>query len=234
MRIDEITTNEMKEIIKKDPLMILPIGATEAHGVHLPLGTDTFQAARAADDIAERMENVLIAPALPYGIHSSMKNLAGTINITFDSMRSFVYDILRSFVRHGIRKILIISGHAASSHMTAITEACRNVVSEHDVKIMLVSDYDIAESCSDFRFEGDGHGGLAETSRMLAINPDIVKDERPIGKFVNANGIVLADASSCIPDGIVGDTTNASAILGREMNDYIAGTLIRMIGKELK
>ncbi|MCL2785758.1 MAG: creatininase family protein [Methanomassiliicoccaceae archaeon] len=232
--MDEITTNEMREIIKMDPLVILPIGATEAHGIHLPLGTDTFQAARVADDMAERMDNVLIAPALPYGIHSSMRNLAGTINITFDSMRSFVRDILDSFARHGIRRILIVSGHAASSHMTAITEACRSVVSEHDVKIMFVSDYRIVEEREDFRFEGDGHGGVIETSRMLAIDPDIVGSERPKGVFIDSDCVVLRDASSCMPDGIAGDTSKASAELGERMNNYIVETLIGMVEREMR
>jgi len=228
MRMDRLTTKELKDIIRNDPLVILPIGATEAHGIHLPLGTDTFQAEHVANEMSCRAENILVAPTLPYGIHSSMKGIAGTINITFDSMRSFVTDILRSLVGHGMGRILIISGHAASSHMTAVTEACRSVVSEHDVKIMFVSDFYVAQGCSEFRFDGDGHGGVLETSRMLAIDPSIVKKDRPKGEFIDAGGIILRDGSVCMPEGIAGDTSKASAELGERMNNYIVDTLIRM------
>jgi creatinine amidohydrolase len=234
MRIDRITSDEFRKAVLKDPLLIFPIGATEAHGTHLPLGTDTFQPEHIADAMAERMGNVLIAPALPYGNHSSLKGVAGTINVTFDSLRSVVLDILDSLIGHGISRILVISGHAGTSHMAAITEACRSIVSKHDVKIMFVSDYEIAGTCEEFRYDHDGHGGMVETSRMLAISPDAVRKKRPKGRFVSAGSMVLKDASSCIPDGIIGNAKDASAELGRRMNNYIVDTLIRMAERDLK
>jgi creatinine amidohydrolase len=232
MRIDRITTNDFEKIVAKKPLLILPIGATEAHGIHLPLGTDTFQAESVTNAIAGKISNVLVAPTLPYGNHSSLKDIPGTINLTFDTLRSVIIDILESFIDHGIKRILIISGHAGTSHMAAVTEACRDIVSEYNVKLMFISDYFIG--ASEFRYDGDGHGGIMETSRMLAIDPDTVKKERPKGKFIHANGVILRDASSCIPDGIIGDTKDASADLGKKMNDHIVDTLIRMIERDLK
>ena len=232
MRMDRMTTDGFEKAVAKKPLAILPIGATEAHGIHLPLGTDTFQAEYIADALSKRMKNVLVAPTLPYGNHSSLKDVAGTINITFDSLRSVVTDVLESLIGHGIKRILVISGHAGSSHMAAVTEACRDIVSEYNVKLMFVCDYAIASS--EFAYDNDGHGGMVETSRMLAIDPDSVGKDRPKGKFVNANFVVLRDASLCIPDGIVGDTKDASAALGAKMNDYIVDTLIRMIERDLK
>jgi creatinine amidohydrolase len=230
--MDRITTNDFEKIVAKKPLLILPMGATEAHGVHLPLGTDTFQAEFVANAIAEKIGNVLVAPTLPYGNHSSLKDIPGTINISFDTLRSIVMDILESFIDHGIKRILVISGHAGTSHMAAITEACRDIVSEYNVKLMFISDYYIG--ASEFRYDGDGHGGMLETSRILSIYPDTVKKERPKGKFVHANGMILRDASSCIPDGIVGDTREASAEIGKKMNDHIVDTLIRMIERDLR
>jgi len=232
MRLDSITTDELDALVQKKPLLIFPIGATEAHGAHLPLGTDTFQAEYVADALSKKVKNAIVAPTLPYGNHSSLKDIAGTINITFDSLRSIVYDILESFIGHGIKKILVISGHAGSSHVTAITEACRDIVSEHNVKLMFVSDYVLC--ASEFKYEGDGHGGKLETSRMLSISPEKVRKERPKGKFVDAGGMILQDASSCIPDGIVGDTKDANAELGKKMNDYIVASLISMLERDMK
>ncbi|MCL2143059.1 MAG: creatininase family protein [Methanomassiliicoccaceae archaeon] len=234
MRIDSITADDFKKAVSKNALVILPIGATEAHGAHLPLGTDTFQPEHIAREISERMDNVLIAPALPYGNHSSMKNVPGTISVTFDSLRSVVHDILDSLIWHGVTRILVISGHCGTSHMAAVTEACRAIVMEHDVRIMLISDYEVMRTYDPFCYDGDGHGGLAETSRMLDICPDIVNNERPRGRFVDASGMVLRDASQCMPDGVEGDTADASAVLGEEMNNYITDTVIRMIERDLK
>ena len=231
--MERITSPEFGRIAANNPLVIIPIGATESHGIHLPLGTDTFQAEYVANEIDKRMDNVLVAPTLPYGNHSSLKNVPGTINVSFDPLRSFVADVLFSFISHGIKRILLITGHAGTSHMAAVTEACRDVVSEKNVKIMFVSDYMVAEENEEFRFEGDGHGGVIETSRMLDIDSYIVKKERPAGKFVDASGLVLRDASSCIPEGIVGDTKKANAALGRRINDHIADELIRRIEEVL-
>jgi creatinine amidohydrolase len=231
MRIDKITSAEFGSRVKKDPLLILPLGATEAHGIHLPLGTDTFQSEYIADGISKRKDNVLVAPVLPYGNHSSLKNIPGTVNITFDSLRSFVTDILRSFIGHGISRILVLSGHAGMSHTTAVTEACRTVVSEHDVKLMFLTDHSIA--ASEYACKGDGHGGLIETARMLAIDPCSVGKERPAGRFIDAKGMVLKDASPCMPDGIVGDTGGASSELGTEMNNFIISKIIGMMEDEM-
>jgi creatinine amidohydrolase len=234
MRIDTITSDEFEKIVSKGHLVILPIGATEAHGTHLPLGTDTFQAEHVAAAISKKMKNVLVAPTLAYGNHSSLKNVPGTVSITFDTLRSIVCDILDSLIGHGVSKILIISGHAGTTHMTAITEACRDIVSEYKVKIMFVSDFDIVQRSEKFRYDGDGHGGMIETSRMLAISPDAVRKNRPRGKFVHADGVILRDASSCIPDGIIGDTKGASPEIGADMNEYIVNTLIGMAERGLK
>ncbi|MCL1984137.1 MAG: creatininase family protein [Methanomassiliicoccaceae archaeon] len=231
--MDRITSPEFESTAANGPLVILPIGATESHGIHLPLGTDTFQAEYVAGEIEKRMNNVIVAPTLPYGNHSSLKNVPGTVNVSFDALRSFMSDVLISLASHGIKRMLIITGHAGTSHMAAVTEACRDVVSRKDVKIMFVSDYIIAAECEEFRFEGDGHGGIIETSRMLDIGPAIVKKERPSGKFADSSGIILKDASSCIPDGIVGDTSKADAELGEKINNYIVGELIRRINEVL-
>jgi creatinine amidohydrolase/Fe(II)-dependent formamide hydrolase-like protein len=60
---------------------------------------------------------------------------------------------------------------------------------------------------------------MIETSRMLAIDPETVGKKRPKGKFVDARGMILRDASVCIPDGMIGDTKDASAELGDKMNN---------------
>lgn len=232
MRIDEITSNEFEEIVKRDPVIILPIGATESHGPHLPLGTDTFQPEYIASVLSERFpERILVAPTLPYGLHSTTRDVPGTIDITFDALRAVVTDILDSMVRQRIRHIVVISGHAGGSHMAALTEACRRTAEGcADLDIMLFSDFYIAEDCdvAEGR-DGDGHAGFLETSRMLHIRSDLVRDIRPSGSYVDVGYKVLGDPRGKMPQGIVGDTADASAEYGERINEHIIREIERML-----
>jgi len=89
LHIEEMTTTELKKEIDRNPVVILPVGATEAHGPHLPLGTDSFQPEAVADMLASRIGG-LVAPPIKYGHHSSTRNMVGTIGISFDTLRALV------------------------------------------------------------------------------------------------------------------------------------------------
>ncbi|MFA6710877.1 MAG: creatininase family protein [Candidatus Methanomethylophilaceae archaeon] len=235
MRIDEMTTEEFRRAMTSDTTVILPLGATEAHGVHLPLGTDTYQPEYIAMEVAKRMDNVLVAPTMPYGQHSSTRNMAGTVSLTFDTLRSFIKDILLSLIANGAKRIVIISGHAGTSHICAVTEGCREIVADKDVQIMFFSDYFIAEEHEKCRsLKNDGHAGMLETSRMMDIRPDLVNDMRPIGTYKEHGFLVLRDGSRCFPDGMAGNTTDSSAEFGNEINRFIIDSIIRMIGSDFE
>ncbi|NLN71342.1 MAG: creatininase family protein [Thermoplasmatales archaeon] len=231
MRIDEMTSEDFREAVIKGATVILPLGATEAHGPHLPLGTDTFQPEYVAERVAEMNDNVLVAPVMPYGQHSSMRNVAGTIGISFDTLRAFVTDVLNYLIADGIRRIVIISGHAGTSHMCAITEACRAVVGRRDVRIAFFSDYDIASEMTNV--ENDGHGGLVETSRILDIRPDLVRGARPVGTYKSHGHLVLRDGSVCFPEGMAGDTRDSTPEFGKEINDYVVRAVSEIIREDL-
>jgi len=234
MRIDEMTSTEFAEAVERDPVVILPIGATEAHGPHLPLGTDAFQPEAIADAVAERV-NGLVAPAIRYGQHSSTRNLPGTIGITSFTLRSLIIDILESLHRNGIRKIVIISGHSGSVHMAMIKDACEDVVRRYQMDVVFLADYDIGKGLQEEigAGPGDGHGGMMETSRIMALRPDLVPKNRTKGEFVSAGYTVLSDPESCYPQGFVGDATNATAQAGKRLNDYITDALTELIRKDL-
>jgi len=234
MRIEEMTSIEFAEAVERDPVVILPIGATEAHGPHLPLGTDAFQPEAIADAVAERV-NGLVAPAIKYGQHSSTRNLPGTIGITSSTLRSMIVDILESLHRNGIRKIVIVSGHSGSVHMAMIKDACEDVVRRYQMDVVFLADYDIGKGLQEEIDAGpdDGHGGMMETSRIMAIRPDLVSKNRTKGEFVSAGYAVLSDPERCYPQGFVGDAAKANAQAGKRLNDYITDALTDLIRKDL-
>jgi len=213
--------------MKKKPVIILPVGATEAHGPHLPLDTDSLQPESIADALAERIKG-LVAPPIRYGQHSSTRNMPGTLSIRFETLRDLIYDVLSSLVRNGADKIIVLSGHAGSVHMAALKLACERVVKESDVSLMLLADYDLAKE-SVAGESGDGHGGLVETSRVLAVDEKSVKRVRKKGRFIDKRYMVVRDPETCYPDGFVGNAPGATAGLGRRINDHVVDRLVDLV-----
>ncbi len=231
MYLDELTMLEFKEKVNDSTVVILPLGAVEEHGSHLPLCTDSIQPEHVAQKVAERT-GALIAPPIRYGFCSSTRNFPGTITISFDTLRSLVYDILSEFARNEIKNMVVLSGHAGSAHMAALRLAANKVVNEHDVNIMVLSDYDIA-----YELLGkdatvppdDGHSGLIETSRVMAIREELVKGEGVLGKNRPPKFMVVKDPEKHFPSGVMGDPRNASKEKGKEINDYIVGELVKLV-----
>jgi creatinine amidohydrolase len=231
MYLDEMTMPEFEEKVKQNPVVILPLGAIEEHGPHLPLCTDSIQPEYVAQKVAERT-GALIAPPIRYGFCSSTKNFPGTITISFDTLRALIYDILTEFVRNGIKNIVVLSGHAGRVHMAALRLAAQDIVEESDVNVMVLSDYDIAYDLLDKDVTippDDGHSGLIETSRVMAIRGELVKGEGVPGKTRPPKFMVLKDPETHFPTGVMGDPKNASKEKGDEINEFIIQELIKMI-----
>lgn len=231
MYLDELTMSEFKEKVNENTVVILPIGAVEEHGPHLPLCTDSIQPEFIAEKVAERT-GALIAPPIRYGFCSSTKNFPGTITISFDTIRSLVYDLLSEFIRNGIKNIIVLSGHAGRVHMAALRLAAERAVNETDANIMVLSDYDIAYDLmqkDETLPSDDGHSGLIETSRIMAIRENLVKGKGKSGKTRPPKFMVLKNPEKYFPSGVMGDPSNASKEKGKEINDYIINELIKLI-----
>ncbi|HJX04453.1 MAG TPA: creatininase family protein, partial [Thermoplasmata archaeon] len=205
--VEDITSAEFARRAKKKPLVIVPFGSVEEHGSHLPLCTDSFQAEEIALRIAP-MFDAMVCPAIRYGECRSTRNFPGTLSLSSDTVKGLARDVMAELWRNGIDKIMMISGHAGSSHMAAIREAALEVVEEHrQLKIMVLSDYDIAYELRGKEFpEDDGHGGLIETSRILGIRPKLVGESRPRGRERPPRFMILPDPERYFPTGIIGDS----------------------------
>ncbi|MEE9150549.1 MAG: creatininase family protein [Thermoplasmata archaeon] len=231
MYLDELTMSQFKEKVDQSTVVILPIGAVEEHGSHLPLCTDSIQPEYIAEKVAEKT-GALISPPIRYGFCSSTRNFPGTITISFDTLRSLVYDILSEFIRNGIKNIVVLSGHAGRVHMAALRLAAEKVVNESEGNIMVLSDYDFAYDLlekDEAIPSDDGHSGLIETSRVMAIREDLVKGRGTPGKSRPPKFMMLKDPEKYFPSGVMGDPTNASKEKGKEINNYIIIELVKLI-----
>jgi creatinine amidohydrolase len=213
MNLEEMRWPEVGAVLQKMRTVILPVGATEEHGPHLPIFTDTLEAVAVAKEVAER-RNIFLAPALPYGVCRSTRGFPGTITVGHDALRAFAEDLLLSFHDSGFGRVLILTGHAGGQHMSALEQACQRAAELRDLRVSLVSLFDLIDPAA-VEARGDGHAGEVETSLLLFLREDLVKG-KPEGYFPKRpRFLVKKDVRHLMGDGIMGDPSRASLEKGR-------------------
>jgi creatinine amidohydrolase len=234
--LDELSTKEAAHASKEGTVVIFPVVSVEEHGDHLPLCTDSIQPEFIAQEVAKKT-GCLIAPPFRYGICNATRNFPGTITIKFDTLYNIAYDILSELIRNGFKRIIILSGHAGNSHMVALRLAAQDVVIENEwageedkVRIMVLSDFDFAEELTpEYADENDGHAGTLETSRMLAIKPNLVKANGKASVWQMPRFEVVVHPELYFPSGVNGDPTTASAEKGQKINEYIIKQVEKLV-----
>ncbi|MDF1508123.1 creatininase family protein [Robertmurraya sp. DFI.2.37] len=174
---------EVKEKIMAKKVAILPIGAVEAHGPHLPLGTDNLLAERLSAKLAERI-NGFVLPTLPYGQVWSLKNFPGSINVSNESLISMLYDIGESLYRQGFQIFAMVNGHLGNA--VAMKEAARKLYEKYPGLTVLYLFYPgTGKIISEVRETPASHGTYfhadeIETSYMLYLAPEFVQMEKAL------------------------------------------------------
>ncbi len=228
--LDELTSPEFARRAKDRPLVIVPFGSIEEHGEHLPLCTDSSQAEEIATRVGKAFD-ALVCPPIRYGECRSTRNFPGTLSLSGDTVKALAFDIVSELGRNGMDKVMLLTGHAGSAHMAALRAgALKAVEANPKLKVMVLSDYDIAYDLRGKEFpEDDGHAGEIETSRMLRLRPDLVGQARPKGKERPPKYMVLPDPERYFPSGVMGDSTAASAMKGKNIDDYVVAQLCKLV-----
>jgi creatinine amidohydrolase len=125
--LERMTYPQVERLATRTELALLPVGPPEAHGPHLPVGTDLMAASelceRAARDLAARGVECVIAPLLSYCLAEVASPFPGTITVRAEVVAALVADICRGLVRSGFRRTLIVSGHAEEENLAALRAA---------------------------------------------------------------------------------------------------------------
>ena len=206
----------------------------------MPLCTDSVQAEYVALEVAKKT-GCLVAPPFRYGIVNAGRNFAGTLTIQFDTLFSLVRDVLSELARNGFNRIIVMSGHAGSSHMVALKLAAQEVVRQNGeengkqrTRIMVLSDFDFAEElAAELADPKDGHAGTIETSRMMDICPDLIKSKGVPSRYEMPRFEVVLHPEQYFPTGVHGDPTAASEEKGQKINAYVIEQVIKLV-KELE
>lgn len=233
---DELSTVEAAKAAMQGKVVIFPIGSVEEHGEHLPLCTDSVQPEYIALEVA-RKTGCLVAPPFRYGIINAGRNFPGSLPIQFNTLFNVVKDILSELSRNGFNRIIVLSGHAGSSHMVALRLATQEVIRQNGeengkqhTRIMVLSDYDFAEECTaEVVDPKDGHAGTKETARVMAIRPDLIKSKGIPSCYEMPRFEVVLHPEQYFPSGVHGDPTTATSEKGQKINAYIIEQVVKLV-----
>jgi creatinine amidohydrolase len=153
---------------------ILPWGATEAHNLHLPYGTDTIEteavAIRAAGEAWNKGARVVVLPAVPFGVQTGQREIPLCLNMNPSTQMAVLRDLLPSLAMHGVRKLVILNGHGGNDFRQII----RELQPEADLLLCQANWYSAVKPTAFFDEPGD-HAGELETSVMQHVAPDLVR-----------------------------------------------------------
>lgn len=201
-------------------ILAVPVGSTEQHGPHLPLGTDTDVAVALADRLAAARPDVAVAPALPYGSAGEHAGFPGTLSIGAEALERVVVELVRS--ADAFAGVVVVSGHGGNlaplraAEVTAAAEGRRLLVWSPSIP------------------GGDAHAGRTETSLLLHLRPHAVDldaaeagDTTPLRDLLprlQAEGV-----AAVAPNGVLGDPAGASAAEGAALLGDLADRLVAAV-----
>ena len=174
--IQELKWAEIADYLEQCDIALIPVGATEQHGPHLPLYVDTGWAVGMAEGVAERT-NSLIAPPVHYGWGPHHMAYPGTITLRSDTLQQLCLDIGESLIYHGFKRLVFINGNRAANLPPMETAASKlrfltgAFVAVADAGLIAKS---AVRAVCDSPDGGLGHAGESETAYTLYRNPDLV------------------------------------------------------------
>jgi creatinine amidohydrolase len=244
MRLSEVTWTDVRDA--DVDVAFLPVGSTEQHGPHAPLGTDALNAVAVAEAGADAYESaapsgagdaergeVAVAPPVAVGVAEEHRAFDGTMWVSPETFRAYVRESAASLVSHGVDRVVFVNGHGGN--VEALAEVARLFSRDEDH-----AGYGVAFTWFEAVGEhaGDmGHAGPLETALLRATNPDLVREERVEEASAGAadrwgewvSGVNLAhDSDEFTDNGVVGDPREGDAERGAELLDRASASLAEL------
>lgn len=205
---------------------LLPLGATEPHGPHAPLATDTIISVGICRRAAERLRgevDVLVLPAIPYGVTRYGADFPGAVSIGEETLRSLVTEIAANFER-----IVVVNSHLEPEQVWTLRAI--------GLPLLDITRRANAERLTEEFRAGAGHAGRYETSLVLAERPDLIDQERMRtleAKMVDMPTAIRSGQTSFVAMGMdtayAGAPAEATAEEGEETFEALADMLIELI-----
>jgi creatinine amidohydrolase len=252
----EMSWPEVEEALKKTDIVIVPIGSTEQHGTHLPLGSDTLQATEIArmviGQLADEGVTICASPTIPFGVSHAHLKFPGTMTVSSDTLIRVITDVCRSLHLHGFRKFVLLLGHGGNLPTLRLV-ANELALLLRDSKIIVPDWLPVMESkypevLTSPRPDDEHHSGEGETARMIYSTPILVSRNRgepyyvpedidPYAKKPYAGPVTITQNNwgmkEMTPFGVMGDPSRATAETGEKLYKIITDWLCQVIKTEL-
>ena len=225
LRIKEMTPDAVRAAAAANPRLILPVGTTEQHGLHLPLGADSIIVERLAEDLSAEFR-VLLAPTIEYGVNDSVEELfSGGASVRRKTLRRWVNELLADWERLGISEILLLTMNGFAPHQ----EALGTVVAPH-AKVRVIDILSIDFGSLVEHPDDPIHGGEVDTSLVMFVRPELVRPEAAVDYILSEQDLrrYRRGSSRWLPaesNGSVGRASKASAEKGRRLYAFIHARL---------
>jgi len=241
LRLAELPWSEVDALDRDRTVCILPVGAVEAHGPHLPLMTDGIIAAAMAEDGARRLAEhdllPLLLPAFEYTTARFAAAFSGTVSVSGETVTAALVDIGRSLAFHGFRTLAIANAHLDPPHLSSLNAAVAQLVKEDVLAVFpdLTRKPWALRLGEEFK-SGACHAGQFETSVVLAARPDLVREAARRELIANPASLSVAiregketfEAAGG-PRAYFGDPGAASAEEGHETIATLGGILAESV-----
>jgi creatinine amidohydrolase len=208
------------ELVGSAAVLVVPLGACEQHGPHLPLTTDADIAEGVAARLAAARSDVVIAPVLAYGSSGEHAGFAGTLSIGFPVTQQLLVELGRSACET-FSRVLFVSTHGGNAG--AVGSAVEDLRWEkRDVRAWFP------------RWGGDAHAGRTETSLMLALRPEAVRVGAAEAGRVEPVASLMGElrsggVSSVSQNGVLGDPSGATAAEGEALLVSAVADLVSLL-----
>jgi creatinine amidohydrolase len=240
----EMTRPEVEEAIASGvDTVIITIGSTEQHGLHLPLGTDAIMGEALGQRVARALGDTLLAPGMRIGCSEHHMDFAGSLTLSRETFIGVVGDICRSLARHGFRHIVLLPTHGGNfAPLAKAVEAIRpelsgvNLIAFTDLMAFMDEIFQTGKARKVTPEQAGAHAGEFETSIMLYLRPDLVAIDKAqpgyVGDQLRIAPLVFEKGFRAVTaNGVLGDPRNASAANGEAYMAAITDLLVGYINK---
>lgn len=252
VHLGEMTWREAEELVRKEAIVVVPVGAFEQHGHHLPLDTDQRLVTKVTEGaVGKAQENqvpCVMTSTIWTGFSPHHMQFPGSVTLSLETLQHVLEEVCLGLWQHGFRKIFIVNGHGGN--MAVIKGVTQNLMFKHGVRTVNASYWDFVISyMKEWRKSEPGgidHACEMETALMLHLNEELVDQNElqeqnwfPKSKYLSGDltigGVVgtAFDFKEITEYGVAGDPSAASKDSGKQLYEKITGEISEFL-KEFK
>lgn len=243
IRWHKLRRDQLSAVDARAAALLLPVGAVEQHGPHLPLDTDIDAATAIAERAARLLTDppTLVLPPIWWGLSPYWMPFAGTITLRPETILALITDIGRAVAHHGFHRLVIVNGHGGNA---GILGAAATQLADYGIRAVALSYWTLIEPELRQLAPGDlgfiGHAGQNETSIQLYLQPDLVQQDlatadlctpmdQPPWRSLIGGGYAPPEPLTDAPHGVYGDAPGGRAEVGRQLIELAAARLADVV-----